>query len=304
MSKQKPWLTRMAPTPSGFIHLGNAFNFITTALAAQLLDARVLLRIDDLDKPRYRSEYAEDLFESLDFLELDYDLGPADRYDLETNWSQQGRLSDYQDLLDELRNRQLVFACSCSRSEIIRLSNDGSYPGTCLKKGLNLDEPGVAWRLKNESQKPAMRLWPSGKIRRLTLPSEMKYLVVRRRDGLPSYHLASVVDDLTYGVNLVIRGQDLWSSSLGQISLAQTLKRSDFTSIEFFHHLLIMNDNGRKLSKSVLQHQERLRDRYRPEEIYRKYSRYIGLAGEVSTFKGLVSSVSQENIARLEALSS
>jgi len=90
-----------------------------------------------------------------------------------------------------------------------------------------------------------------GEIIKPTLPAEMHDFIVRKKDGFPAYQLTSIVDDLFYGVNLVIRGEDLWASTLAQHHLASLLKRDDFARIAFYHHALITDASGNKLSKSA-----------------------------------------------------
>lgn len=87
-------LTRIAPTPSGFLHLGNAFSFLKTKALAQKHNAKILLRIDDLDRERYRPEYVQDIFDTLDFLEIKIDLGPKNLQEFESEWSQVLRMED------------------------------------------------------------------------------------------------------------------------------------------------------------------------------------------------------------------
>ena len=123
--------SRIAPTPSGFLHAGNAMNFILTWAITRASGGRLLLRIDDLDKGRYRREYVEDIFAGLEWLGLDYDEGPRSVQELEERWSQHHRLNRYQLLLDQLRADKRLFACICSRKEIRERSKDGRFPGTC-----------------------------------------------------------------------------------------------------------------------------------------------------------------------------
>jgi glutamyl/glutaminyl-tRNA synthetase len=115
--------TRIAPTPSGFLHEGNAFAFILTAALAQVYGASILLRVDDLDNDRKRPEYVDDLFQTLHWLGVDWKEGPTDANDLEQRWSQMHRIPLYEAALERLREKGLVYACGCSRKELSELKS-------------------------------------------------------------------------------------------------------------------------------------------------------------------------------------
>ena len=97
--------TRIAPTPSGFLHVGNAVSFLITYCLAKSENGKLLLRIDDLDRERYRKEYLEDIFYALDWLGIQYDEGPSSVADFDKYWSQHQRLSLYDDVLNLPWNR-------------------------------------------------------------------------------------------------------------------------------------------------------------------------------------------------------
>lgn len=243
--------SRIAPTPSGFLHAGNAMNFILTWAITRASGGRLLLRIDDLDKGRYRREYVEDIFAGLEWLGLDYDEGPRSVQELEERWSQHHRLNRYQLLLDQLRADKRLFACICSRKEIRERSKDGRYPGTCRDKNLPFDEAETAWRVSGPDHGSSIDLvdWQKG-IQAHPL-AELDDFVVRQKNKLPAYQIASLADDIYYGINLIVRGQDLWNSSLSQQYLAHLLHQQDFYNCNFFHHALIRNQDGEKMSKSA-----------------------------------------------------
>lgn len=108
---------RIAPTPSGFLHVGNRHNIRLIAERCAELGASLLLRIDDLDAERKRPEYVRHIFDVLAEEGVEWDEGPADPVDFEARWSQRHRLADYHTLLVHLRDAGLLFACVCSRSE-------------------------------------------------------------------------------------------------------------------------------------------------------------------------------------------
>src|SRR5579863_8142302 len=128
--------TRIAPTPSGFLHLGNALSFAITAAIAERTNAKILLRIDDLDRERVRKEYVQDIFDTLNFLEIPWHEGPRNFSEYETEYSQIHRLKWYQTALEQLKNSGQVFACNCSRAQIRANNPDEIYPGTCREKAL------------------------------------------------------------------------------------------------------------------------------------------------------------------------
>lgn len=240
-------LFRLAPTPSGYLHTGNAFSFLLTAALKEKSGGRLLLRIDDLDAPRTRPQYLRDVFDSLEWLGIRWEEGPADSADFEKNWSQHTRMGLYMRAIERLKESGSVFACSCSRKEIPAGS---PYPGNCQEKKIPLDTPNTSLRLKV----------PSGEIlsfrdehlgeKKIPLGKTTGCFIVRRKDGLPAYHLASLIDDQHFKVNYIVRGADLLESTAAQIYLAKQLNESGFLLSKFLHHDLITDENGDKLSKS------------------------------------------------------
>ncbi|HEX8529770.1 MAG TPA: glutamate--tRNA ligase family protein, partial [Cytophagales bacterium] len=139
--------SRLAPTPSGFLHLGNAFSFALTWLLVRHHGGTLLLRIDDIDNERRRPAYVDDVFQTLRWLQLDWDAGPKDPTDFEAHFSQLHALNRYAQLLEALRRAGVLYACNCSRSQVQASSVNGLYPGTCRHRNLTLDTPDVAWRV-------------------------------------------------------------------------------------------------------------------------------------------------------------
>jgi glutamyl/glutaminyl-tRNA synthetase len=235
--------TRIAPTPSGFLHLGNAYSFaLTTALAKQK-GAKILLRIDDLDRERANKLYVQDIFDTLNFLEITCDEGPRDMSDYENNWSQIHRIIIYNNTLQQLKQSGEVFACECSRTQI--------HACTCRDRSIPLDTENASWRLHtNQEREFSIKTLNNGIIQ-TKLPAEMKDFVVKKKDGYPAYQLTSMVDDLHFGVDLIVRGEDLWPSTIAQHYLAEVLQQTDFQNITFHHHPLLMESTDKKLSKSA-----------------------------------------------------
>jgi glutamyl/glutaminyl-tRNA synthetase len=238
--------TRIAPTPSGFLHLGNVLSFSITAALARKSGAKILLRIDDLDQPRVNKQYVQDIFDTLNFLEIPWDEGPKDVKEFETDYSQQHRMPIYREAIDQLIDHKFVFACTCSRKQ---LNEDQSC--NCIKREISPAEKNASLRLITDNTTELEIKNYGGQTIRTVLPVEMHNFVVRRKDGLPAYQLTSVIDDLFYGVDLVVRGEDLWPSTLAQHQLASALGQNDFCNITFYHHGLLKETSGKKLSKSA-----------------------------------------------------
>ena len=145
-------ISRIAPTPSGFLHLGNAFNFLLTALLVDCEGGHLHLRIDDLDRPRVETSSVEDIFVQLEWLGIEYDSGPSGPDGLFKKYSQQLRRERYSKALEILHNSRILYACECSRSEIRQLSPVGNYPATCRLKGLDLTQDNLPWRIQVPEQ--------------------------------------------------------------------------------------------------------------------------------------------------------
>src|SRR3569833_1178756 len=137
--------TRIAPTPSGFLHVGNVLSFAITTALAQRTGTKVLLRIDDMDQTRADAWYIRDIFDTLNFLEISWDEGPRNAQEFERSYSQIHRLELYNLALKNLYNNGLIYGCKCSRKQLATQSC------TCFTKRLNFDTPDVSWRLKTDS---------------------------------------------------------------------------------------------------------------------------------------------------------
>lgn len=244
--------TRIAPTPSGFLHIGNAYNFLLTEALARTTGATLRLRIDDLDAPRVRVEYINDVFESLAWLGIEPDEGPQNALEQEQVFGQHLRMQRYNEVLEQLAATGLVFACECTRKDLQLYNNGGRYAGTCLNKDIPLDKADVAWRI-NTPPATAISIFNdhiAGPLR-LDLWDTQRHFIVRRRDGLPAYQVASLCDDVTYGITTIVRGADLLTSTGAQLYLAKLMGFETFLSVNFYHHPLLQDEQGVKLSKSA-----------------------------------------------------
>jgi len=241
--------TRIAPTPSGFLHLGNIYSFAITAALARKTGAKILLRIDDFDRERTNMACVQDIFDTLNFLEIPWDEGPRNMQEYEQQYSQVHRMDLYNKALQQLRESGHLFACTCSRADVLKLNADSIYTGTCREKNIPLDAENVSWRIRtNDADEISVKTLDG--IVMATFPKEMTDFIVRKKDGFPAYQLISVIDDIHFGADLVVRGDDLWPSTLAQLYLSSFLEKNTFTDTTFYHHPLINDDKGLKLSKS------------------------------------------------------
>jgi glutamyl/glutaminyl-tRNA synthetase len=267
-------ISRFAPAPTGFLHLGHVVNAVFVWRETRARGGRVLLRIEDHDRQRSRAEYETAILEDLAWLGFVADGGPVRQ-------SERGPI--YEQALDRLRRLGLVYACGCSRADIaratraarkgcatnddvaqagpvaaaasvaqpFRAANAGAdaepwYPGTCAGRGL-AEGPGLGLRVRLaptverfvDLRHGPQEQQPSG---------QCGDLLVRDREGNWTYQFAATVDDLVQGVTLVVRGDDLLASTGRQIQLARLLGRDQ--PPEFLHHPLIMKSADQKLSKS------------------------------------------------------
>ncbi|GAA0554728.1 tRNA glutamyl-Q(34) synthetase GluQRS [Chitinophaga japonensis] len=285
--------TRIAPTPSGFLHLGNVLSFAVTAALAWKTQAGLLLRIDDLDRDRVQREYVQDIFDTLHFLDIPWEEGPADYTTYETVYSQLHRMDLYREALRQLEEAGQVFACTCSRAQVAAMSPDGAYPGTCRHKNIPLDTPGVSWRLHTSATKELNVKTLPGEVVRATLPLLMQEFVVRKKDGDPAYQLTSVLDDQYFGVDLVVRGADLWGSTLAQLYLSTLLPGNTFQQCTFFHHPLLLETADQKLSKSAgaTSVQFLRREGKQPADIYAMIAGMLGIDTGVYDFHSLATAL-------------
>jgi glutamyl-tRNA synthetase len=297
--------SRLAPTPSGYLHLGNAFSFVLTWLIVRKQHGHLHLRIDDLDRDRAKPEYYNDIFTTLEWLGLDYDSGARSPQDCLANWSQRRRLHDYNAALMQLAEKSDVFACDCSRSLLAQTSHMGLYPGTCRTKNLPFATTNTAWRVRVPEQTSVRFHDASGGEISLDVASELGDFIVRRRDGIPAYHIASLVDDTLDDITFIVRGADLLTSTAAQIFLAERLGFSNFTQTTFLHHPLLLESPDKKLSKS---HQSLSLKAMRengtsPEEVLSQIASLIGITPHTTGLQALLEAFSLDVLRTLPYLS-
>ncbi len=242
-------VTRFAPSPTGFLHLGHAFAALTAAAGGE----KFLVRIEDLDEGRAREEFVAAIVEDLSWLGLSFDQ-PLLR--------QSSRFGAYRAALAELSD--LTYPCFCSRKEIAEeiaraiqapSGPDGAlYPGTCRhlppQESAARIAKGEPYALRLDSAKAAIRAGPLSFVEHgmeiAVDPLLFGDLVLARKDMPASYHLAVVVDDAFQGVTLVTRGEDLLPASHVQRLLQALL---GLPAPSYAHHRLVLDEQGRKFSK-------------------------------------------------------
>jgi len=232
-----PLVTRFAPSPTGYLHLGHVVNAIYVWGVARAFGGRVVLRVEDHDRIRSRREYELALLEDLAWLGFEPDTGLAPLL------RQSDAPARYEAALADLGRTHHVYACECSRKEI----GGERYDGSCRDRRLDaLPGRGIRVRLGPEEECFTDALL--GPLEQV--PAEQcGDLLVRDRDGHWTYQFAVTVDDLQQGITLVIRGADLVSSTGRQLALARMMGRT--TAPVYLHHPLIRDARGEKLSKSA-----------------------------------------------------
>jgi len=244
-------LTRLAPSPTGALHLGNARTFLINWLLARQNGWKILLRIEDIDGPRIKPNADKQALQDLSWLGIDWDDGPI---------YQSIRLPIYQSAIEGLLSTGQAYPCICTRKEVDSAASaphadDGAavYPGTCRNRFATVDEARRA-----AGKPPAIRLAvPPGTTQftdRFRGPAlfdvarQLGDFVIAKADGTPAYQLAVVIDDAQSGVTEIVRGDDLLDSTPRQILLYHALSLQ--SSIPHYTHVpLVVGPDGRRLAK-------------------------------------------------------
>jgi glutamyl-Q tRNA(Asp) synthetase len=245
-------VTRFAPSPTGYLHLGHAYSALTAWRAARDVGGRFLLRIEDIDIRRCKAEFAEAILVDLAWLGLDWD-GAVRR--------QSRHFDDYGAALDRLGALGLVYPCFCTRADIAAATTaphgpDGPlYPGTCRHRSSDerrrLMDAGTEFALRLDAAKAADAAGPYGfhDASRGDVAGEPLLfgdVVIARKDTPTSYHLAVTVDDHLQGVSLVIRGEDLFDATHVHALLQRLL---GYATPRYAHHRLLTDAEGRRYAK-------------------------------------------------------
>ena len=243
--------TRLAPSPTGALHLGNARTFLINWLLARRNSWYVNLRIEDLDGPRIKSNAAQQLIDDLEWIGIDWDAGPV--YQSENR-------PRYSNAIDQLMNTGAAYPCICTRKEVELApsaphAEDGStiYPGTCRGRFKSIAEATAA-----AGRSPAIRFvvpdvsvaWDDtfAGAQNYEVATQLGDFVIAKADGTPAYQLAVVVDDAGSGVTNVVRGDDLLDSTPRQILLYRALGLADLIPV-YCHLPLVVGTDGRRLAK-------------------------------------------------------
>lgn len=232
----KPYLRgRFAPSPSGPLHFGSLVAAVGSYLIAKYYGAEWQVRIEDIDPPREIEGAADTILRQLEAFGLHWD-GPI-IYQSES-------IPRFNEILEELKQQDLLYACDCTRKKINKLSEDGRYPNICQDKNLSFDGE-VAWKLRHGQDDYHFYDQIQGQCEFETSLYREDF-TVKRKDGLMAYQLAVVVDDINAGIDHVVRGIDLLDSTPRQLRLYQVLGKP---APLWYHLPLAINDDGNKLSK-------------------------------------------------------
>jgi glutamyl-Q tRNA(Asp) synthetase len=254
-------VTRFAPSPTGFLHLGHAYSALFAWRAARESGGRFLLRIEDIDAARCREEFARAIVDDLAWLGSDL---PGWGWE-EPVRRQSAHMEDYSQALAELEATGLVYPCFCTRARILaEVAGAGAaphgpegplYPGTCRalspRERAARRESGAAFALRLDMARAAARVgelhWhdrAAGRIR--ARPESHGDVVLARKETPTSYHLSVTVDDHLQGVTLVTRGEDLFAATHVHRLLQALLGLS---TPEYHHHVLVTDEHGRRFAK-------------------------------------------------------
>lgn len=267
---EKAHRTRLAPSPTGALHLGNARTFLVNWALARQQGWDVLLRIEDLDGPRVKRGAAEQAIELLAWLGIDWDEGPV---------YQSHDLQPYRRVLKDLADKHVAYVCHCTRSEIEAASRSAPhgdehelrYPGTC-RKG---EPPALGemfdfgWRIKVAEGEHRFVDEFAG-FQAIDIQQTVGDFQIWTKQALPSYQLAVVVDDHRQGIDRIVRGDDLLSSTPRQQWIAQQMGMEDDT--RYWHLPIVRGNDGRRLAK---RHGDTRLSHYRAEGV--SPQRVIGL---------------------------
>lgn len=263
MPSPKAYRGRLAPSPTGYLHLGHARTFWTAHQRAKRQQGTLVLRSEDLDRSRVRETFVEAMIEDLHWFGLDWQEGP-DVGGPFAPYIQSQRLGLHRKTLDQLIGQKYVYPCRCSRRDILAAlaaphadDEDALYPGTCRPKdgfpalpsgdGTNPSEQTkVAWRFQVPEGESVRFLDGHYGEQCFVAGRDFGDFVVWRNDDTPAYQLAVVADDHAMGITEVVRGADLLLSTARQILLYRAL---GLEPPQFYHCELVADERGERLAK-------------------------------------------------------
>ena len=246
---------RLAPSPTGYLHLGHARTFWVAHHRARSAHGKLVFRNEDLDYQRCKPEFVSAMYEDLRWIGLDWDEGP-DVGGLFGPYSQSQRRKVYLECWRRLRDGGFIYPCSCSRKDLDRAlqapheDDEIPYPGTCREKIVaagDWDAPaGISWRFKvPDGERIAFNDLKFGK-QHFTAGSDFSDFLVWRRDDIPAYQLAVVADDEAMQITEIVRGADLLKSTARQLFLIRALRYSEPA---YFHCPLLRDERNLRLAK-------------------------------------------------------
>lgn len=248
---------RLAPSPTGYLHLGHARTFWTTQARAQQAGGVLVLRVEDLDRPRCRPDFVRALYEDLRWFGFRWQEGP-DVGGPHGPYLQSERRLWYEAALTRLRLGGWVYPCQCSRREVAAAAgaphaeeeDEPLYPGTCRPPAdCPLTPPPKGrfhWRFRVPEGEPIQFEDGCQGIQCFVAGRDFGDFIVWRNDDVPAYQLACVVDDATMQITEVVRGADLLKSTARQLLLYRAL---GWTPPRFYHCPLVTDSTGRRLAK-------------------------------------------------------
>jgi glutamyl-tRNA synthetase len=244
---------RLAPSPTGAQHVGNARTYLLAWLSLRSRGGRVVLRMEDIDSPRTKQGADRQAVDDLRWLGLDWDEGP-DVGGPNGPYVQTQRLPLYREALARLMAAERIYPCTCSRSDVAAAASaphagqEGPlYPGTCAGRCVADAErlPAFAWRLRTTDHERTVDDLVGGQ-RTMNVARALGDFVVAKGDGTPAYQLAVVVDDHAMGITEVLRGDDLLPSAFRQLELYDLFQ---WQPPRFAHVPLVVGPDGRRLAK-------------------------------------------------------
>jgi len=280
---------RVAPSPTGYLHLGHARTFWVAHQRARASAGRLIFRDEDLDHQRSKPEFVHAMFADLSWLGLSWDEGPDVGGDFGP-YMQSRRSSFYLDAWRLLRERGFIYPCICSRKDLARAleaphedepeeaGDELRYPGTCrsrINSARDWNAPaGVSWRFKvPDGDAVSFDDGYYGK-QRFIAGKDFSDFLVWRRDDIPSYQLAVTVDDAAMRISEVVRGADLLKSTARQLLLFRAL---GYAPPRYFHCPLLRDKNNLRLAKrhDSLSLQALRSQGVDPEELRRRFAQEI-----------------------------
>ena len=249
---QEGYRGRIAPSPTGFLHLGHAKTFQVAETRCRSAGGTLAFRNDDLDGPRCRPEFADAALEDLHWFGLRWDEGP-DVGGPYAPYSQSERLPLYREAFEKLRAGGWLFPCRCSRKEIAAAlsaphvgDEEPLYPGTCRGANTAVPRAGVNWRFRVPAGREVSFIDGHFVEQKASAGRDFGDILVWRKDDFPSYQLACVVDDAQMRITEVVRGADLIASTFRQILLHEALGN---VVPAFYHCPLVTDEKGNRLAK-------------------------------------------------------